>query len=187
MKKNDTIVISKSKLLKAIGITLGIVLFIGISFSISSNHSEEYSKTKSIEETSEDDMYEQAVKDSANVTDSKRKEPNQISVDDYLELYNSDSNSIILLSRPTCHYCQIATPIIENIIYEKNAKINYINTDELSDEDKTKLLESDEYLTKGYGTPLILVVGNSKIIDKIEGLTTKTNYMDFFKEYGWGE
>ena len=132
-------------------------------------------------------MYEQAVKDSAGATDSKRKEPNKISVDDYIELYNAEEKSIVLLSRPTCHYCQIATPIIENIIYEKNVKINYINTDDLSDEDNSKLLSSDEYLKSGYGTPLILVVGNSKIIDKIEGLTTKSNYMEFFDEYGWGE
>lgn len=187
MKKNDSIVISKSKLLKVVGISLGVILFIGISFSLSSSHGESYSESKSSEELSDEEMYEQAVKDSAAATDTKRKEPNEISVDDYLNLYKSDSQSIVLLSRPTCHYCQIATPIIENIIYEKDAKINYINTDELSEDDKSKLLSSDEYLANGYGTPLIIVVGNSKIIDKIEGLTTKNNYMEFFEEYGWGE
>ena len=187
MKKNDVIVISKSKLLKILGITLGVILFIGVSFSLSDNHSEEYSKSNNSEELSDNDMYEQAVKDSANATDSKRKEPIEISVDDYLEMYNSNSKNIILLSRPTCHYCQIATPIIENIIYEKKAKINYINTDELTEEDNTRLVSSDDYLKGGFGTPLIMVVGNGKIIDKIEGLTTKNNYMEFFEDYGWGE
>ena len=187
MKKDDQIVISKSKLLKFLGIALGLVLCIGISFAVSVSNAEEYGKSSNAEESDEDGIYEEAVKNAAEVKDDERGEFHQISVDEYLELYKSSGKSIVLLSRPTCQYCQIATPILENIVYKYNAKLNYINTGELSDDDNSKLVSSDEYFKDGYGTPLVIVVGDSKIIDEIEGLTTKENYISFFKKYGWGE
>lgn len=186
MKKNDQIVISKSKLLKVIGITLGVVAFIGICFAISSSNSEVYNTSSNSDET-EEDVYDVAVKDAANVSEEERAEANQIDIDTYIKLYNSSKKSLVLFSRPTCQYCQIATPILENIIYKYDVDINYLNTDELDEDSNATLVTSNEYFEDGYGTPLLLVVGNGEIIDQIEGLTTKDNYIDFFKKYGFME
>lgn len=182
MGSNDQIIISKSKLYKTVGITLGVVLFLVISFMVSSNNSEEYKDGNSSVEQNEEDLYEIALKDAASVVDEKRKNPKEISIDDYINLYNEDGGKIVLLSRPTCNYCQIATPILENIIYETDIEINYINTNELDDDGNKKLVSSDEYFNDGFGTPLLLVVGDGEIKDKIEGLTTKDNYISFFEK-----
>ena len=48
-------------------------------------------------------------------------------------------------------------------------------------------MESNDYFKEGFGTPLMLVVQDGKIVDKIDGLVTKDNYMSFFKEYGFME
>lgn len=184
----DEIVISKRKLVKILSITFASLLFIVLCFFISDANSEEYQKVSNettqqeSSQTEAEDNFQKALKQAGEVEEDKRKAPNEISIDKYLELYKGNENSIILLSRPTCQYCKIATPILENIIYEKDILINYLNTDNLDNDQTAKLVSSDEYFSDGFGTPLIVIVGNGKMIDSIEGLTTKENYISFFKK-----
>lgn len=187
-KSSDTIVISKDKLLKVVGITIGILLFLVVCFAISSSNSEKYHESKTTEQDSSgDDSLETAIKEAVEVSDEERVSPTEITVDEYLDIYNGKENQIILLSRPTCQYCQIATPILENIIYKYGVKINYINTDNLDDDSNAKLVTSDDYFSEGYGTPTLLVVGNGEIKDTIDGLATRDDYISFFKQYGFME
>lgn len=186
-KKQDTIVISKDRLLKGVGITVGILLLLIVCFVASSNNSEKYQENTTTEESSDDDVLETAIKEAGEVSEEQRTAPNEITIDEYLNIYNGSEKKLVLLSRPTCQYCQIATPIIENIIYKYDVDINYINTDKLDDESNTKLISSDEYFQEGYGTPTLLVVGDSQIVDQIDGLTTRDDYINFFKQYGFME
>ncbi len=121
--------------------------------------------------------------DSSSISEDKQAELNSIDIDEYLSLKKGSDKSIIYISRPTCHYCQQEDPIMKNIIYETKITVNYLNTDELDDDGNTKLIKSDDYFSEGYGTPLILVVQKNKIVDKIEGLTSKEDIMSFFKKY----
>lgn len=187
-KSSDTIVISKDKLLKVVGITIGILLFLVVCFAISSSNSENYQESTTTEQDSSgDDSLEIAIKEAGEVSDDERVSPTEITVDEYLDIYNGTEKQIILLSRPTCQYCQIATPILENLIYNYDIKINYINTDELDDDSNAKLVTSDDYFSEGYGTPTVLVVGNGEIKDTIDGLVTRDDYISFFKQYGFME
>lgn len=125
-------------------------------------------------------------KSSSDTTDEdKQAELNSIDIDEYLSLKKGSDKAIIYISRPTCHYCQQEDPIIKNIVYETNVTVNYLNTDELDDDGNSKLIKSDDYFSDGYGTPLLLVVQNDKIVDKLEGLTTKENIVSFFKKYNF--
>ena len=117
------------------------------------------------------------------ISEDKQAELNSIDIDKYLSLKKGSDKSIIYISRTTCHYCQQEDPIIKNIVYETNITVNYLNTDELDDDGNTKLIKSDDYFSEGYGTPLILVVQKNKIVDKIEGLTSKEDIVSFFKKY----
>jgi len=81
----------------------------------------------------------------------------------------------------------LATPILENIIYESDVDLKYVDLSTLSDDDKTKLANSDDYFKEGISTPLLVVVGNNSMTDYIEGLNTKENYISFFKKYGFME
>ena len=119
----------------------------------------------------------------AEISEDKQAELNSIDIDEYLSLKKGSDKSIIYISRPTCHYCQQEDPIIKNIVYETHITVNYLNTDELDDDGNTKLIKSDDYFSEGYGTPLILVVQKNKIVDKIEGLTSKEDIVSFFKKY----
>lgn len=186
-KKDNEIVIQKDKLFKISVIVIASLLFILVSFSISNSASEKYKENSTSGNDSSGNTLEIATKEAGEINDDERTSPNEISIDDYFDLYNGSQNSIVLLSRPTCSYCKIATPILENIIYKYNVKINYLNIDNLGDDDVAKLVSSDDYFSQGYGTPLLLVVGDGKISDQVEGLTTKSEYISFFKENNFME
>ncbi len=128
--------------------------------------------------------------DSSSTSDIPKDEQgelNDIDIDEYLDLKEGSDASIIYIARPTCHYCQEMEPIVRNIVYEYGVEINYLNTDELDDDGQAKLIESDDYFSEGYGTPLLLVVQNDEIVDIQEGLSTKDTTVNFFRDNGFIE
>lgn len=113
---------------------------------------------------------------------SEQKDFTEINATTYLEYYNGEEEKIILIARPTCHYCQIAEPILHRIAYEYDLEINYLNTDEFKDEDASIVMNSDELFAEGFGTPLLLSLSNGKINDTVDGLTDYAHYVEFFKK-----
>lgn len=187
-KKTIQIELDKDKLIKTGLIILVVMIICLVCFFASSSKSKPYEKVSSNEDTNaENSVLEEATKQAGEISDEERTQPEEISLQTYLELYQKEEESLVLISRPTCQYCKIATPILENIIYEKKVKIHYLNSDNLTEEENSKLITSDDYFSSGYGTPLLLVVGNKKIKDQVEGLVTKESYEAFFKEYGFME
>lgn len=182
------------KVFKGIVIAVLVVLVCALCYFASSAASakagESYSdSSNSTEQTSNDamDMTTRAQEESANVSDDEKKDFNDIDIDRYLELYDGDENAIVLFSRPTCGYCQIAEPILHHIAYQYDLTINHINTDEMDSDDETNLVQSDDYFSEGFGTPLLLVVSDGKIVDKISGLVDTDTYVKFFTTNGFIE
>lgn len=128
-----------------------------------------------------------AQNESAAVKKEEKKELTEINMDTYLEYYAGSEGKIVLIGYPSCPYCQIAQPIIQNLAYEYDLEINYLNTDNFTAEDEANLSKSDEFFDEGFGTPLLLVVKDDKIVNKVDGLTDKGHYKKFFKEEGFIE
>lgn len=188
--KDGKIVIEldKKKVIQYIVIIVLVFLVCVVSFAVSNSNSEKYSKsTTSTDLEGEEDILQLATKEAGEVKDEERVAPNEISTDDYINFYNGDESKLILFSSPSCSYCKIAVPILENLIYEYKIDMNYINTADLSNEDRQKIMESNEYFSEGFGTPLMLVVKDGNIVDKIDGLVDRESYIAFFKEYGFME
>ena len=112
-------------------------------------------------------------------------EVSEISIDDYLSLKDGEEASIIYIARPTCSFCQQEEPIIEEIVSEYGVTVNYLNTDNLNNDGLTDLVQSDEYFSEGFGTPLLMVVEKNEIKEVLEGLKDKDTIVDFFKKYGF--
>lgn len=161
-------------------VLVGIILVLLI---IASSVGNKDSKGKSSNQLSEnvDEILSNAQKESSNVKEEEQKDLPEINMDTYLEYYNGEEKKIVLLARPTCSYCQIAEPIIKKVAKDYDLAIDYLNTDNFKDDDTQKLINSDEFFKEGYGTPILLVVGEGKIIDKVDGLTDSAHYVDFFK------
>ena len=169
---------NKKKLI-VIGTVVLIVILLIISFNIKDNDKD----TKLSNDV--DTIIENAQKESNNVKESEKKSFLSIDVTKYLEFYSGSEKQLVLVARPTCSYCQIAEPIIQSIAYEYNIGINYLNTDEFSEDDQNNFIHSDEFFEEGFGTPLLLVVSNNQINDKVDGLTDREHYIDFIKNNGF--
>lgn len=124
---------------------------------------------------------------SSDIPEDEQGDLNEIDIDEYLDLKKGSKASIIYIGRPTCHYCQQMEPIVKNIVYEYGIKVNYLNTDELDDEGQADLIESDDYFSEGYGTPLLLVVKDDEIVDIQEGYTDKDTTVSFLQDNGFIE
>ena len=173
----------KEQIKTATIIILLLVIVFGGSYFASEIKSNKNTSSKTTTTTNDQKDTATDSDNDAEISEDKQAELNSIDIDKYLSLKKGSDKSIIYISRPTCHYCQQEDPIIKNIVYETNVTVNYLNTDELDDEGNSKLIKSDDYFSEGYGTPLILVVQKNKIVDKIEGLTSKEDIVSFFKKY----
>lgn len=183
------------KIVTGIVIAVGVILVCALCYFASSavsakagdNYSESdtNSNNSATSGSSASDMTSRAQQESANVPDDEQKDFNDIDIDEYLDLYDGSEDSIVLFSRPTCGYCQIAEPILHHIAYQYKLTINHVNTDEMSSSDETKLVESDDYFSDGFGTPLLVVVSNGEIVDMVSGLVDTENYVKFFTKHGF--
>lgn len=160
------------KIFGIIGIVTLIVLFI-ISCSINLNGNKK---------DNSEDILENAINESVIVKETEQKEFTEINVDEYINKYNKEERSIVLIARPGCQYCQIAEPILHNIAYKYDLNINYLNTDNFQGEDSKKFIESNNSFSNGFGTPMLLIVSNSRIDDMIDGVTDTRHYIEFLKE-----
>ena len=182
------------KIVTGIVVAVGVILVCALCYFASSavsakagdNYSEsDNSNSSTTSSSSASDMTSRAQEESANVPDDEQKDFNDIDIDEYLDLYDGSEDSIVLFSRPTCGYCQIAEPILHHIAYQYKLTINHVNTDEMSSDDETKLVESDDYFSDGFGTPLLVVVSNGEIVDMVGGLVDTENYVKFFTKHGF--
>ena len=175
---------SKSEKYCLVGILTILVIALIVSALVTSN---DKGKTTSGGELSNDPdvIYENAQKESAAIAEDEKGEFVQIDANQYLEMYNGSEKQLVLLARPTCGYCQIAEPIIQKLMHDYNITINYLNTDNFSAEDEQNVIASDKLFESGLGTPMLLLVGDSKIIDNVDGLVDTANYKQFFIKYGF--
>ena len=167
----------KDKNIALVLIIVTLLLLIVVGFFVSNNKSKK-------ESNSYDSITDQAVVESKAIKDSHKKEFIDINVDKFIEYYKGEDNKIVLFSRPTCGYCQIAEPILQNIAYKYNIDINHINTDEMSEDDFNKLKAVNKEF-ESFGTPFLTIVSNDKIVDKIPGLTVTSEYKKFFEKYSF--
>lgn len=160
---------------------IGVIILIIICSAITPD--EEKSMT-SDENTasSATDILTRAQQQSNSVTEDEKKDFTSIDVATYLEKYKDSENHIVLIARTTCQYCQIAEPILHKIAKEYDLEIFYLDTDKVTDDEIAALVTSNEYFSNGFGTPILMIVGDEQIKDKVEGLTDYDNYVGFLKE-----
>ena len=180
----------QKKIMMGVAVTIGIVLICALCYfassAVTAKGGDSYAEDSNTS-SSGMDMTTRAQQESASISEDEKKDFDDIDVDRYLELYDGGQNSIVLLSRPTCGYCQIAEPILHHIAYQYDLTIYHVNTDEMDSDDQTNLVQSDDYFSEGFGTPLLLVVSNGEIVDMVSGLVDTASYVSFFTENGFIE
>ena len=126
--------------------------------------------------------YTQIQMESNSIKDEERKDYTEISLSEYFTKYEDDNDTVILLGRDSCMYCNVAAPMLQKISKDYNFTIYYLNTDNFTQEDVNTLVNSNEFYQTNFGTPLVMVVGNSSIKSTVDELVDYNSYLDFFKK-----
>ena len=171
MKENKTLIIVA---IIIIVLLVGLCIFIGKDKNNSSNLSND-----------PETIMGNLQAESAAIKDEDKGEFGAyINVSEYMDLYNKEGEySLVWVARPTCSYCELTTPVLQKIIKDHSIYISYLNTDEFSEEDLSTFLSTSEDFSEGYGTPMLLLVGDGQILDMIDGATDTDHYTAFLKDY----
>ncbi len=168
MEKNENIQINinKKNLLKGIGIFVVVLAILGLSFAASKSYG--------------------SGKNAYKFTD--------ITVDEYLELMNSEEKQIVYLSKNGCPWCEKENPIIKKLGTEYNLKIYRLDATNFFDndtnqytEDGKKFINSVDYYKEqgGYGTPNTIIVQNGVIVDGVYQYVEEASLLKLFKNNGF--
>ena len=78
---------------------------------------------------------------------------------------------------------------MEEVANEKKVAITYINTDNLTSDEYTKLSTTNKYLKKNqWGTPTTLLMVGDEVVDTIGGYVEKDGILNFLdKKVVYGE
>lgn len=112
---------------------------------------------------------------------------NYIGLEDYQKLLKDTNKNIIVVGKMDCPYCVQAKLILNQVVDETKAKINYLSiTSFETDADKKKAFEEslDYFSQTNWGTPVMLVVQDGKLVKVLEGLNSKDSYISFLKNQG---
>ena len=95
-------------------------------------------------------------------------------------MVNDGSAFIVVIERTGCGYCQKYMPLVEEVAKEKKIAINYLNTDNMSQEEVNKLSTTNKYLKRNdWGTPTTLFMLGDRIVDSIGGYVEKDSIEKF--------
>ena len=109
---------------------------------------------------------------------------NYIDYEEYEKLLNSNEKSVIVVGQSTCSYCIQAKLTLNDIAEEKGVKINYFNVSYISEEEGKKFEDSLDYFQGSWGTPVMIIVQDGKLVDIVEQMVSKSEYIDFLEENG---
>lgn len=99
---------------------------------------------------------------------------------EFIKDFQSGENKLIYIGRPTCAYCNLLSPNLEEMAERYNFEYLYVNIDEISTQVVSQIL-SDMGLTS-VGTPYLAVVSKGKVVDTQNGFTDYDKTFEFLQE-----
>lgn len=165
---------------KKVSIILGVVAIVVILICFLTSNVDGTGKKESIKgATTTEEIMQNAQNEAAVILEEERVSLSDIAVEDYLDFYSGDSNTLVFVGSESCPYCAIAKPIIEHLAYEYDLDVRFLNTANFSGDDESNFINSNEVFSSGFGIPILLYVGNDELIDMVDGLTDTEHYIEF--------
>lgn len=118
------------------------------------------------------------ISKNANKGKDTSKESTEI-LDTFYKYMGSDEEKIIYYGSSSCSYCELQTPIMEQIKKDYDIDYLYIDATKLSSDDKNEILK---VLDVEGSTPTIAVVKDDSVIDVNVGYMDGTTTVEFLKD-----
>lgn len=104
----------------------------------------------------------------------------------FQKIYNSilkeGTSDVLFLGRPTCGFCNLFKPVLEETSKNYNIKYRYINTDWFTKKELDKILEKLEIRKSTFSTPRLIITENTKIKDHYIGYMDDISLFHFLKK-----
>lgn len=100
----------------------------------------------------------------------------------HAQTLSSNEKQAIYIGRPTCSYCQLFEPILQEMKERYNFNYYYINTDEITKDQLAAILEKIGIDPNEFGTPYIAFMENGKMVDKQIGYVDAETFFPKLKE-----
>lgn len=110
---------------------------------------------------------------------------NKIDYAKYDEVINSEEEQIVVIAQTGCTYCESAKPVLNSMAEKYDLDINWLNITDLSEEEQTNIMNSLDIFSEDFGTPLVMIVKNKKVVDSTTGFESQEQYENFFKKNGF--
>ena len=123
-------------------------------------------------------FYQIDNKDSKTTNQVSTEESNEI-MDDFYKYLNSKKTKIIYYASSTCGYCELETPIMEQIQKDYDIDYLYIDSTKLTKSDREKMLKE---LDIEHATPTTVVVKDGEILGTQVGYADGGLMVEFLKE-----
>ena len=124
------------------------------------------------------------------IPSSEAKYTTPTNFDDFDDILNSGNLTVSVFGSNTCSYCKLLEPVINKVVEEKNIDIYYINSSTMDSLLYSKIINLDlkipaectkanqeTTLTKGFATPMTLVIQNGKTVGCIKGYYSYNEYV----------
>lgn len=166
-------------------IVFGIIIVIGLIFIVSNNtgnnayvgnngNSSSSSQNESM--ISDNPLLE----DGEEINEEDMGDLNAISFSDLESMIKKNSKEIVMLGTEHCTWCIYQKPILRKIVKDYNIRINYLNLENLTDEENAKLSKLHESL-ESYGTPTFIVLVDGKVTVVDSGARGTNAMVEFLK------
>lgn len=134
------------------------------------------------------DYYEEYYDDEENYYDDYTYEYDNLIEIDYnslIRLYKSSTNTVIVIGKNNCMYCDMYKPIIDDIAYYNDIDIYYLDINNMTDKEYNSMINTIDYFKENemWGTPTTLIVRNSKTVGYLSGYKDSKSTLNFFKRY----
>lgn len=108
----------------------------------------------------------------------------EIDYERFMTLYSGSTPSIVVLVQTNCGYCNMYKPIIDEIAYDEDINIYYLDITKLTNSEYNQLINSIDFFKthSDWGTPTTLIVKNSSTIDYLEGYSSEDTTLKFYRE-----
>lgn len=102
----------------------------------------------------------------------------------YNNLLKEGSSDVIFLGRPTCGFCTLLTPILEDITSTYHIEYRYINVDNLTKKQLDKLLKKLNIRKSSFSTPRLIITDGTTIKDQSIGYIDDISLFHYFQKNG---
>lgn len=169
-------------------VVLGIIVFIG-GIYIASENSGDRSLDKSQnnsgttqQETSTDEN--PLLEEGEEITEEEQGELTSITYENLKSSLNKNEKKIVMLGTEWCGWCTYQKTILKYLVYKYNIEINYLNLENLSEDDKTDLANLHESLAS-FGTPTFIIIENGKVTVVETGARGTKSMIELLKNNGF--